>query len=316
MLTQSRGLTFDVAITSYRRPKLVKAAVLSCLVQGPLLTKIIVVDDASGDDTGDVIRSVKDPRIVFAERAENGGIAAARRDAFALSNADWTVSLDSDHELLPGALGGLARLLASAEESVDILGARYRWDTGAVTPRNVPNHTIGYEERVRLSAQRNNIGSDYLCAVSRRVRAAVKWEPLRTGFPDTLFQLDIAKVGNATFTPEILALEKSTGEHSWTRGTARQRWARRCQDASDGIKALRLLLIRHETGLRRWGRPLLAGLYRQGAFYAMLCNQRAQAWQWLGKSAMLAPLSGHSLVLGVACLLPRQTLKGIYLLRR
>ncbi len=308
-------MTFDIAITSYKRPELVKAAVLSCLSQGPLLHKIIVVDDASEDHTEDVIRSVKDPRIVFAQRAQNGGIAAARRDAFALSDGDWTISLDSDHELLPGAVDGLARLLASAKEPVDILGARYRWDTNQVTPSNVPKRIIGYEERIRLSARKDNIVADYLCAVSRQVRSAVKWEPLRGHLLDTLFQLDVAKVGNCKFTAETLAIEKSSDEHGWTRGHAEQRWARRCRDAGDGMKALSLILTRHETGLRRWGRPLLARLYRDGVFYALLRGERAQAWQWLANSAMLAPFSAHSLGLGISSLLPRQTLRCIYLLR-
>ena len=308
-------MTFDVAITSYKRPALVKTAVVSCLAEGPELQKVIVVDDASGDATAETLRALQDPRLVYVERKHNGGIAAARRDAFALSDSDWTISLDSDHELLPGAVERLAVLAAAAEPAVDILGARYRWDTGAVTPRSIPSGIIGYEERIRLSSKKDNIGADYLCAVSRRIRGIVRWEPLRSVLPDTLFQLDIAKVGRAKFTEDPVALQKSATEHSWTRGSAEQRWARRCQDAGDGVATLRLILSRHESGLRRWGRSSLARLYRQGTFLAILSGQRAQASQWLARGFVLDPASPQWPGLGVSALLPRRALRRFYLLR-
>jgi hypothetical protein len=294
---------------------MVRDAVVSCLNQGPFLSKVIVVDDASKDNTAEVIRSLNDPRIVFAQRAENGGIAAARRDAFALSDADWTVSMDSDHEMLPGAIEKFASLLASAPEPVDILGARYQWDTGGVSPVNVPRGIVDYRERILLSTRKDNIGADYLCAISKRMREAVKWEPLRAGLPDTLFQLDIARIGNAVFTSEALALEKSCGDHGWTRGSAEQRWARRCQDAPDAVKALGLIRSRHESGLRRWGKPQLAGLYQQGAFCAALCGQRVQAWRWLLESIRLEGLSLHSIGVATLSMFPKTIAKRIYLLR-
>lgn len=294
---------------------MVKDAVVSCLNQGPLLNKVVVVDDASGDNTAEVIRALNDPRIVFFQRENNGGIAAARRDAFALSEADWMVSLDSDHELLPGAIEGFARLLASVSEPVDILGARYQWDTGGVSPVNVPEGMVDYRERILLSSRKDSIGKDYLCAISKRVRQVVKWEPLRAGLPDTLFQLDIAKIGKAVFTPDVLALQKSFGDHGWTRGSAEQRWARRSQDAADGVKAVRLILSRHEIGLRRWGKPLLAGLYRQGAFCAAICGLRMQAWRWLRGSIGLEGLSVHSIGVAALAVLPKKIAERIYLLR-
>ena len=308
-------MTFDVAITSYKRSSMTTAAVMSCLDQGPLLQRVVVVDDASGDNTAESLHSIDDSRIVVLERAENGGIAAARRAAFALSDADWTVSLDSDHELLPGAIAGLARLLASAPQPVDILGARYQWDTGGVTPVNIPDGIVEYRERIILSGQKDSIGADYLCAISKRLRQAVKWEPLRGSFPDTLFQLDIAKSGRAIFTPEALALERSDGAHGWTRAVAEQRWVRRCQDAPDGIKALELILSRHGPGLRRWGKAKLAGLYVHGAFAALLSGQRAQALRWLADSIQAGGLSVPLLGLTLCSTLPRRMLKRIYLLR-
>ena len=92
---------------------------------------------------------------------------------------------------------------------------------------NIPEGIVGYRERIILSGQKDSIGADYLCAVSQRLRQAVRWEPLRAGLPDALFQLDIARLGQAVFTPDTLGFQKSDGAHGWSRGSAEQRWARR-----------------------------------------------------------------------------------------
>ncbi len=308
-------MMFDVVISSYRRPELVRKAVESCLVQGPLLRKVIVVDDASGDETGAMIRALADDRIVFHQREANGGIAATRRDAYALSEADWTVSIDSDHELLPGALERFATFLASLEIPVDILGARYRWDTGAVSPITVPSERIGYRERIIYSARKDSIGADFLCAISRRMRERVQWIPLRTGLPDTLFQLDLAREGETLFLDAELGLEKTTGGHSWTRGSTEQRWARRCLDAADGVEVLKVILARHGEGLAKWAPSMLAEMRLQGAFYALLSNQRSLARKWLRCAIREGGLSRHCLGLVALIWCPRCLLHAAYRLR-
>lgn len=304
-------MTFDIAITSYKRPALAKAAVQSCLRQGPLLRNVIVVDDGSGDDTATILRALGDSRLIVHVRPVNGGIAAARRDAFALSDADWTVSLDSDHELMEGALERLAALAELSSVPVDILGARYRWDTGGVSPKQVPDGPVGYRERIEGASRPEGIGSDYLCAVSRRLRAMVKWEPLRSIFPDTLFQLDLAKAGTGLFTQEVLALQKSCTEHSWTRGKAAGRWARRSQDAPDGIKCLGIIEARHGEALRRWGRPMLSDLFATGTLFAVITDQRRLAWRWAGAGLALRR-SKLSLSAMALALMPRAMLARAY----
>lgn len=308
-------IMFDVAITTYRRPEMARAAVASCLSQGDLLRNVVVVDDASCDGTEERIRSLKDSRIIYHQRASNGGIATARRDAFARSDADWTISLDSDHELMPGALQGLSRLLQATPQTVDILGARYRWDSGGISPVNIPAGVVDYQRRIALTCQPQNIGTDYLCGISRRIRRCVQWEPYRSIFPDTLFQLDIARVGDAVFAPDTLALQKSDGAFGWTRGSAMQRWNRRCHDASDAVKSLNLILDRHGVALRQWGRPRLAELYMQGAFAAILSGRRLQATRWITLSLREGGPSVHLLALLICSLLPISAVRSAYRLR-
>lgn len=306
--------TFDITLTSYKRPGLLEAAIRSCLTQGPRLRKVIVVDDGSKDNTAEMVRAIGDERIIFYERERNGGIAAARRDAFALSEADWTIKLDSDHELLPGAIEGMAVLAEQAGSNVDILGARYRWDNGALSPILMPKEVIDYKGRIQYASRPDSIGLDYLYAISRRIRAIVHYEPLRTSFPDTLFQLDLAKNGNAAFTGKVLALEKSCTDHSWTRGTARDRWARRVQDSEDGVKCLKIIEDRHGAALQSCGKPILSNLLATGALFAALSGNRATALRWSlrGARLQLSRLSISSLAINV---LPKHMLAIAYKLR-
>ena len=308
-------MTFDIAIPTYKRPFLSKQAVLSCLSQGALVKKVIVVDDGSGDETTDVINSIGDARILYYQRPTNGGMTAARRDAFALSDAEWTVSLDSDHELLEGALEKFEALARRGGSGVDILGGRYLWDTGAITPINIPTGIVGYRDRIELSSLPDNIGTDYLCAVSSRIRRRAIHEPFRSIIPEILIQLDLAKAGNALFTGDTLAFQKSATEESWTRGSPEARWARRRKDASDGATCLRLLLKRHRKSLGQWGRPLLSGLLAQGAFYALLSGQRRVALRWATQSLHYCfsrlSLSGFGI-----SLLPLVLVHRLYLYRR
>ena len=74
------------------------------VLQGPRLRKVIVVDDASGDDTREQLEALGDPRVEYHVLAENGGMGIARNEAFKHCDADWAILLDSDWELMPRAL--------------------------------------------------------------------------------------------------------------------------------------------------------------------------------------------------------------------
>jgi len=273
-------IKLDVAITTFRRPEMVVAAIRSCLDQGDSLSQVVVVDDASGDDTSARVAEIRDPRVHLHVRSRNGGIGAARRDALERCSADWTIMIDSDQELLPGAVRALSACARSADSRVGILGARFRWDTGAITPVQVPRNQVGYEDRISWSARRHGIGADYLCCISRGVREKVQWSTRRSGLVDVLFQLDAANVADALFLEECLGYEKSNGAEGHTRGTVAQLLARRRKDAPGGVALCREILDRHGPALRAWGRPLLARILKEGATCAALTGRRLLAAQW------------------------------------
>ena len=70
---------------------MVRACIASCLNQGQLLRKIIVVDDGSEDLTSEVVSSFVDENYLSPKNIEWRDVAA-RRDAFKLS-------MQTDHKL-------------------------------------------------------------------------------------------------------------------------------------------------------------------------------------------------------------------------
>jgi len=307
--------TFDVAITTYKRPDFAVAAVKSCLSQGQLLNNVIIVDDASHDDTGKRISELMDDRIIYYLRNQNGGIGAARRDSFNLSQAGWTIMLDSDHELLPGTIGAFACMAQTADPEIGILGARFRWDDGHISPVTVPSEPIDYAGRIRWCNRPDGIGADHLFCVARWVRDKVKWPIFRGGMMDTLFHLDIAKEAKALFTGECLALQKSVAPEGHTRGLAMDRFARRMLDAKDVVKTTELILDRHCNALKAHGLWFYGGILQTGAYYAFLSGQRKKCLKWLAESIRAKGLNIEALGILVGVIWGKDIFRLLYRMR-
>ncbi|MFJ4408842.1 glycosyltransferase family 2 protein [Streptomyces sp. NPDC088910] len=88
----------------------VGAAVRSALAQGPAVTEVVAVDDASRDRTPDVLDALaaREPRLRVVRRAENsGGRGTPRNDGVAVATAEYVMFLDSDGVLPDGAVRAL-----------------------------------------------------------------------------------------------------------------------------------------------------------------------------------------------------------------
>jgi len=93
--------------------------------------EVIVVDDASTDDSQAVVERFQRERAELTDRlaafrlerhAGNRGLAEARNSAFALATTPQVLVLDADNRLLPKACAHLLKALEGAPESV---GATY-----------------------------------------------------------------------------------------------------------------------------------------------------------------------------------------------
>jgi glycosyltransferase involved in cell wall biosynthesis len=94
-----------VIMPSYNHARFIGEAIESVLGQTFGDLELIIVDNASTDNTREVVgRYLADPRVRAIWREENGGVAVARNEGLALARGEFVAFLDSDDLWLPEKL--------------------------------------------------------------------------------------------------------------------------------------------------------------------------------------------------------------------
>jgi glycosyltransferase involved in cell wall biosynthesis len=95
------GPLVTVIIPTRDRAGLVTRAIASALAQTHRALEVLVVDDASTDNTREVLAALDDPRLRLIRREVAGGVSAARNQAIGEARGDYIALLDSDDVWLP-----------------------------------------------------------------------------------------------------------------------------------------------------------------------------------------------------------------------
>lgn len=137
----------SVIIATRNRPHLLPRAVRSALAAGAGV-EVIVVDDASGEETARVCRGLAGVRYLRLER--NQKLGGARNVGLAASRAEFVSFLDDDDLRLPGSLDAQAELLRANPEAGFVYGQAWLADqngeqTGEFYPHNCPRGDIFWE---------------------------------------------------------------------------------------------------------------------------------------------------------------------------
>jgi glycosyltransferase involved in cell wall biosynthesis len=106
----------SVIIPTFNRAKFLEEALRSALGQkgSPDEVEIIVVDDGSTDDTGQILRSL--PGTIRYIRSDHRGVSAARNLGIAESGGEWIAFLDSDDLWLPDKLSAQMKFFSDHPE--------------------------------------------------------------------------------------------------------------------------------------------------------------------------------------------------------
>jgi glycosyltransferase involved in cell wall biosynthesis len=108
----------DVIVPCYRYGHFLRQCVESVLNQSIRNVRVLIIDDASPDNTADVAAELvkEDPRVTFVRHSVNKGHIATYNEGIEWVSADYMLLLSADDYLLPGALSRAANLMDEHSE--------------------------------------------------------------------------------------------------------------------------------------------------------------------------------------------------------
>lgn len=116
----------SIVVPCYNYAQYVGYAIDSCLEQTYQHFEVLVVDDASTDDSLSVVEGYRDPRVRSIALQHNHGYSVAKNIGIRCAVGDFVVHLDADDMLTPESVG--VRLAAFDDEGLDFVHARaYRF---------------------------------------------------------------------------------------------------------------------------------------------------------------------------------------------
>jgi glycosyltransferase involved in cell wall biosynthesis len=308
---------FSIVITTYNRARIVRRCIDSCLAQSDEDFEIVVVDDGSSDDTAAILgRSYADPRLRIVCHQANRGINPSRHSGAANARGEWVVVIDSDDELLPGALQRLRELITELPDGVRVLRSRQVHDDGHVTPRFVPDGPYGYEGRIRWAETEG--GTDAARCIKREAFAKSPYIDGRRGAMETLFELNLAEKETSVCVEDVLTAVHADADNSWLRAVKSADVIPRLRrEAPDMLWMAETVLERHGEALRGYGPGQYVIVLRIAATQAFLLGKRGLGARYSLRALRrkpLAPAAWITLLLGL--LGPGATARGAVAYRR
>lgn len=121
-------MQFSIIITCYNQEKFIEAAVNSALGQSGEDTEIIVVDDASSDNSAKLLKTFGG-KIQCITLQKNLGTSLARNTGATAAQGDYLVFLDGDDLFLPWALTVYSRIIEAKGPKIILSLIHYFKDT-------------------------------------------------------------------------------------------------------------------------------------------------------------------------------------------
>lgn len=184
---QKDTVFFSVIIPMYNRAKLIFRCLDSCVSQDFKDYEIIVVDDASQDDSVAVVESyLPNPNVRLVKTPENRGLCAARGLGVAHAKGKWIMFIDSDDTFHPGAFQTIYDKVTSVPDEVsEVRFCYWSQEYNSVTPIPLmPEGIIGFGEYLQWTNEVKN--SDVFYCHRREIYDEVSW-PRDRRYADLFF---------------------------------------------------------------------------------------------------------------------------------
>lgn len=238
---------FSFVIPMYNRQLFIPRAIESCLKQSFVDFEIIVVDDCSTDNSVGIVKAFTDERIKLVCHTINRGVGPARNTGVEAAVGEWIICLDSDDELLPGALEVIYYRSKEVASSIYRLQFMVQMDSGLLSPQ-VPlkNELWDYVAYIKWMGASFNKLSETLPVVRRSTFQTVKYYNDRT--LEGPYHLDFMKHFNAWAYPDVVRLYHHDAENQLTRPDS----IRTIENAKSQSLSSELLLKEHGEALKKY----------------------------------------------------------------
>ena len=287
----------SIVIPLYNRELEIVRALASCTRQEFADFEIIVVDDASTDRSADVVNALADPRITLVRHARNRGPCPARNTGVAHATGEWILLLDSDDELLPGALARIAGHARHAPPEIARLAFMYAYAGGGYSPEPpLEDGEWDYHGYLRWAGQVKT-RVDFNNCIRRETFRVV---PL----PDTRafesgYHLDFAARYRTRTCPEAVAIVHLTAAARASAPDTRRLLA----DAGDWAVTVDRIMRIHGGALRSEAPELLRAFLKIGALQHLLAGHRRAGLRYLRQYLRRCPTSPDGWVIFAAGML-------------
>lgn len=115
---------FSVCVPTYNRAASLPKAVESVFAQDYENYEVVVLDNASTDDTASVLATFADPRLVVHRNSCTVSMYENHNRCIRAAASDWIVFLHSDDHFTPGTLSGFASAIQSEPSDVKVFISR------------------------------------------------------------------------------------------------------------------------------------------------------------------------------------------------
>ena len=274
----------SVVIPCYNRERLVGRAISSCLGQSLPGLEVVVVDDASTDQSAQVVAGLADPRLRLVQHRANRGVCPARNTGADHASGEWLVMLDSDDELLPGALAMIAEQVRLAPPDVGCVYFRCRKDDGSLSPEI--DHISGrldYAGYLQYIEACTGGSRDLLYCVRRSTFQHVRF-PDNHGLEDC-YHLDFRRRYASLVVLDVVRLYHQDAANSLVKRTAAFHAQQDRQFVRDRASNITAALSRHRPALSQHAPSLLAEYESRLLTLWLLASDRVRAAQALVRLA-------------------------------
>lgn len=206
----------SVIIPTYNRAHLVKRAIDSVLKQTYKNFEIIVVDDASSDNTEQIINLFADRRIIYIKQEKNMGVAAARNAGIKKARGKYIAFLDSDDEFCAGKIESVLEKFSVLKDNTTLIFTNGWKDNGKKRNIVLPAERVsGYIANVKYEFPlRKTIGTTSSWVVKKSAyRGEIIFDERMRHWDDGDFYVRTAQDNKIYYYNKPLVIWHETEEH-------------------------------------------------------------------------------------------------------